>query len=196
MQLLLLILQLVQTVVDAALSEKFLMSALLAQAALVENQDSVRILNRAEAMGDHQGGTARQQLVERLANQQLSFRIHAGCGLIENQKTRVVRECTREIDQLTLPDGKSRATFVHGCGNSVRERVHELAQADFVNCALYVVARDARRAEPNIGFNRSGKEEGILQHNSEVPAQILQIEKADIDSIQKDLPALDIVETQ
>src|SRR5438094_9606617 len=149
MQLLLFVLQLVQTVVDPALREKFLMGALLAQAAFVEYQDSVRILNRAEAMGDHQGGTARQQLVERLTNQQLSFRIHAGCGLIENQKTRIVSQCTREIDQLTLPYGESRATFVYGCGNSFRERAHELTQADFVDCALYVVARDARSAEPN-----------------------------------------------
>ena len=74
--------------------------------------------------------------------------------------------------------------------------MHELAQADFVDCALYVITNNARRAEPNVGFDRSGKEEGILQHNSEVPAQILQIKKANIDSIQKDLPALDIVETQ
>src|SRR5882724_7080913 len=124
MQLLLFVLQLVQTVVDAALCEKLLMSALFAQAALMEHQDSVRILNRAEAMCDYERRTTRQQFVERLADQQLSFCIHAGCGLIENQETRIVSQCTREIDQLTLTDGERRATFVHGCGTSFRERVH------------------------------------------------------------------------
>jgi hypothetical protein len=53
MQFLFFVLQLVQTVVNAALREKLLMSALFAQAALVEYQDSVGILNGAEAMRNH-----------------------------------------------------------------------------------------------------------------------------------------------
>ena len=52
MQLLLFVLELVEAVVDAALGEQFLMGALFAEASFVEDEDSVGVLNGAEAMCD------------------------------------------------------------------------------------------------------------------------------------------------
>src|SRR5271157_4041417 len=52
-ELLLLILQLVQPVVNPALRQQFLVRALLAQAPFMENEDAVRILNRAQAVRNH-----------------------------------------------------------------------------------------------------------------------------------------------
>ena len=43
---------------------------------------------------------------------------------------------------------------------------------------------------------RSREQERILQHNSELPPQFLQIEQANVDPVQEDLPALNIVKTQ
>ena len=78
------VLQLVKPVVNSALGEKFLVRALFAQFALVENQNAVGMLNRAQPMRDHERGAAREQPVERFANQQLGFRIHAGGRFIQN----------------------------------------------------------------------------------------------------------------
>jgi len=52
MQLLLFVLELVEAVVDAALGKQLLMRALFAEAALVEDEDAVGMLNGAETMGD------------------------------------------------------------------------------------------------------------------------------------------------
>jgi hypothetical protein len=58
MQFLLLILKLIQAVIDAPLCQKFLVRALFAQAAFVEYQNAIGVLNSAEAMSDYQSGAA------------------------------------------------------------------------------------------------------------------------------------------
>jgi hypothetical protein len=57
-QLLLFVLQLIQSEVDSALRKQILVRALLAQTPFVEDQDPVRVLNRAEPMSNHQRGSA------------------------------------------------------------------------------------------------------------------------------------------
>ena len=52
-QLLFLVLELVEPVIDSALRKQFLVRAFFAQTALVENQDTVGMLNRAQPVRDH-----------------------------------------------------------------------------------------------------------------------------------------------
>src|SRR5215471_19768542 len=85
-QFLFLVLELIQAIVDATLRQQFLVRPLFAQTALVKHQYAVGVLNRAQAMRDHQRRTAAEQLVKRLANQQLCFRIHARGCFIQNQE--------------------------------------------------------------------------------------------------------------
>ncbi len=82
MQLLLFVLELIEAVVDATLGEEFLVRALFAEAAFVEDEDAVGVLNSAEAMGDDQRGAAAEQAVQGIADLQLGFGIHAGGGFI------------------------------------------------------------------------------------------------------------------
>jgi hypothetical protein len=63
MQFLFLVLQLVQAIVDSALREKLLVSALFAQPAFVEDQNTIGVLDGAEAMRNYQSGATGQQLV-------------------------------------------------------------------------------------------------------------------------------------
>src|SRR5438477_10276999 len=107
-----------------------------------------------------------------------------------------MRKGSRKIDELALANRKRRATLVRRCGDSFRKRSNEIAQTDFVDGALHVFARDARSAEPNVRFDGAGKEERILQHDSEMTAQILQIEEADVHAIQKNLTRLNFIKAQ
>ena len=63
------------------------MRALLAQAAFVEDENAMRVLNGAEPVRDDDGGATLQQPVERLADHQLGLRVHAGRGFVENQQS-------------------------------------------------------------------------------------------------------------
>ena len=77
MQLLLFVLELVEAVVDAALGEQFLMGALFAEASFVEDEDSVGVLNGAEAMCDDERGAAAEQTVERFADLEFGLGVDA-----------------------------------------------------------------------------------------------------------------------
>jgi hypothetical protein len=98
MKLLLFVLELVEAVVDAALGEEFLVRALFAEAAFVEDEDTVGVLNGAEAMRDDERGSAAEQAVEGVADLQLSLGIDAGGGFVQDEEARIVREGASETD--------------------------------------------------------------------------------------------------
>ena len=111
LKLLVLVLKLVEAVVDAAPREQLLMRAFFAQAALVEDENAVRMLDGAQAMRDHERCAPFEQAVERLANHEFGFRVHAGGGFIQNQELRIVRERAGEADELPLAHGERRAAL-------------------------------------------------------------------------------------
>src|SRR5579863_1440239 len=196
MQLLLFVLELVEAVVDAALGEQFLMGALFAEAAFVEDEDAVGVLNGAETMRDDERCAADEQTVERFADQEFGLRVNAGSCFVENEEARIVCEGAREIDELPLADAERGAAFVDGGGDAFGQRGDEVGQADFVASAENRFAIDARRAEPNIGLDRAAEEERILKDDAEHAAQVLNIDFADVDAVEEDLTALDVVETE
>src|SRR5215471_11559177 len=110
-KLLFFVLQLVQPVVDSALRKKFLMRALFAELSFVEDKDAIRMLNRAKAMRNHQRRSACKQTVKSLADLKLGLCVHTRSGFIQNQESRIMRKRSSKIDQLTLPDGESRAAL-------------------------------------------------------------------------------------
>src|SRR5712671_3786028 len=195
-QLLLLVLQLIKAIVNSALSEKLLMRALLAQAAFVEYEDAVRVLNGAEAVRDDQRRAPGEQTIQSFANEQLGLGVHARSGFVQNQETRIVCQGTGKIDELPLADGKRGAALVYVAGDAFRQGADKLPKPDFVNGALDGDAVDAGRAEADVRFDGAGEEKWILQHNAELAAQILQIDQANVLAVEEDLSALDIVKAQ
>src|SRR5712692_3931150 len=188
---LVLVLELVETVVNAAMAEQFLVRALLAQAAFVEDQNTLGVLDGAQAVRDDDGRAAGEQAVQRGADLQLSFGVHAGGGFVEDQEARVVRQCAREADQLPLADRKCRTALGDGSFYPALQLAHKGAQADFVKRLLDRRAADAFASQADVAFQRAGKQERILQDDSELAAQIVDVVLADVAAIEQDLPALD-----
>src|SRR5260370_2874292 len=112
MQLLLFVLELIEGVVGAERGEEGLVRALFAEAAFVEDEDAVGVLNGAESMRDDQRGAAAEKAVECIADLQLGLGIHAGGGFVEDEEARIVGEGASEIDELALADGDSGAALV------------------------------------------------------------------------------------
>ena len=172
------------------------MRALFAEAALVEDEDTIGVLDSAEAMRDDQRGAAAEQAVESIADLQLSLGIHAGGGFVEDEEARIVGEGAREIDELALADRERRAAFVDAGADAFGERLDEIGKTNFTNRLLDGGAVDAGRAEADVGFDGAGEEEWILENDAEQAAQVLKIDFADVDSVEKDLAALNIVEAE
>src|SRR6266850_4258651 len=126
MQLLLFVLELVEAVVDAALGEEFLVRALFAEAALVEDEDAVGMLNGAETMRDDQRGATAEQAVESIADLQLGLRVHAGSSFVKDEEARIVRQGAGKIDELTLTNRQRGAALVDAGADAFREGFDEI----------------------------------------------------------------------
>jgi hypothetical protein len=97
-QFLLLILQLIQAVINSPLCQQILVSALFPQASFVEYQNAVGVLNSAQAVGNRQRGSSRQQAVQRFTNLQFRFGVNARGRLVQNQEPRIVRQRSRKTN--------------------------------------------------------------------------------------------------
>src|SRR6516164_8846122 len=107
-----------------------------------------------------------------------------------------MRKSARKADKLTLPDGECGAALVHLGSHAQRQCPDIVAKADFLQSMFHGLPRDSARAEANVGFNRTGEQEGVLQDNTELAPQFLKIEQADVHAIEEDLSALNVVETE
>src|SRR5271156_573475 len=166
-EFLLFVLQLIETVINFAQREKLLMRSLFAQAALVEDKDTVRVLNRAQAVRDHDGCAALQEPVEGFADQELGLSVHAGGSFVENQKFWVVRQSTRETYELALAHGKRGSTLGDRRLHSLRLRFEERTEPYFAQGAYSGGAAYRLRAPLDVGFQRAGEKEWVLQDDSE-----------------------------
>src|SRR5690242_18782225 len=172
------------------------MRALLAQASLMEYENSVGMLDGAEAMGNDDGRASRQQPVQSFADHQLGAGVHAGSGFVENQETRIMRQRPSETHQLPLPYGKSRAALAHHGVQALWQRIQKWTQAAVAQRGFRGFSGYAFRAQADVGLQRAGKQKRILQNDSKLTAQVWHTEFSYVGSIQKNLAALDIVEPQ
>ena len=107
-----------------------------------------------------------------------------------------MRECARKADQLSLADGKRRAALGDGRFDAARLRIQIRPEANLAQRTLDARAIDPFGAELYVGFERAGEKEWVLQDDAEEPPQFLQIHFADVDAIDQNLAALDVVEAQ
>ena len=118
------------------LSEQFLMRALFAQAAFVEDENAIGVLNGAQAVRDDDRSAAGEQAIERFANHDFGSRVHAGGGFVEDQEARIVRQGAGEADQLALADGKSGAALADHRFDALGQGIEKGPEADFAQRAL------------------------------------------------------------
>ncbi len=112
-RLLILVLELVELPVKAALGQQLLVRAHLAQLALVHDQDGIGALHGGEAVGDQHAGAAFDHALQCAANAQLGVGIDAGGGLVEDEDARIVGQRAGKVDELLLAGGERVAALLH-----------------------------------------------------------------------------------
>ena len=115
-------------------------------------------------------------------------------GFVEDEDAGVVGEGAGEADELLLSGGEGGAAFAHGLGKLQRQGADEVADVDFVGGALEAFVGDPRGAEADVVGDGAGEEEGVLQDDAEALAQRVEVLLADVDAVDEDAAALDVVE--
>src|SRR5690349_9055545 len=90
----------------ALLREQLVMGADLLDLAVFEDDEAVGIAERAQAVGDGEGGPALDQAGDGVLDLLLGVSVHGGRRLVQDEDARVVKDGTRDGDTLTLAAGE------------------------------------------------------------------------------------------
>src|SRR5262249_38043669 len=183
---LVLVLELIELPVDAALRQEVLGGAALPQTALVHDPGAVCALNRGEAVCDHDRGAALDHAIERVADAEFGFSIDAGCGFVQNEVARVVGQGPGEADKLLLACREAAAAFADGVIEAFGQRADEVEQVHLFGRGFHFFGTNPGGAEADVLFECAAEKVGVLEHDAEVTAQVERIELAHVDSAQPD----------
>ena len=110
----------VQRGIVAATGEQLGVRATLDDAALVEDEQRVRMPNRAQAMRDHEARAAAQQGEKRFLQPRLGQCVDRTRGLVENHQPWIREQRACEAHELALANRQLCAAFADGCGRPSR----------------------------------------------------------------------------
>ena len=110
-ELLILVLELVQLPVEAAVGEKLLVGSTFAKLALVHDEDGVRALNGGEPVRNKDRGPASDHPGESDPDANLGIGIDGAGRLVEDEDAWRMGESAREADELLLAGGESGAAL-------------------------------------------------------------------------------------
>jgi len=92
----------VQMVVEPALGQQFLVRASLNDLPVVDDQDPVRLADRAQPVGDDETGSSFHQAQHRLLDLLFRARVHAARGLVKDQDAGIGQDRPGDGQQLPL----------------------------------------------------------------------------------------------
>ena len=170
------------------------MVTLLDDVTVLHHQDHVGVADGRQAVGDHEGGAVGPQCRHGLLDQHLGAGVDRGGRLVQDQQGRVGEEGAGDGDQLPLPRRDVGPLLldrgVVALGQGAHETVHEsgLRRGDDL-CVGGVQAPVA-----DVVHDGAAEQHRILQHHPHLAAQRPAVQRADVEAVQADLAAVDLVE--
>ena len=107
--------------IQRALFDQLAMRPHCHQPALVDDRDTVGMLDRSQTMGDHQCGAPGHQAGQRLLDQVFALCVECAGGFIQQQDRRIDQQCTGDGQALPLPAGQADATLAQRCLVALRQ---------------------------------------------------------------------------
>ena len=172
------------------------MRAGLDDIAVRDDEDAAGRADGGQAVGDDECRAVFCQLVERVLDFGLGQRIKRARRLVENQDRWIFEEDTRNRNALLLSAGKKRSALAdvgveavwHGQNVVVNLRALR-GLHDFIHRRVGLSVADVLQ-------NRVGKQEHLLLHNADIPAQALLREAANIQPVKKDFAGRNVIKAR
>ena len=169
------------------------MVALLNDLAVGQKDDIVRMLNGAQSVGNDQHRTDIFHLLQRILDQQLRFRVDICGGLVQDHHAGLVDDGAGKGQQLPLTGGEIVAPFPDHIVQTLLQLVDKAIGIDIAAGLHNLFVGNAFLTQQNIAADIAGKQEYILQHLTEMPAQRGYLDLADINAVDQDLTLLNVV---
>lgn len=161
---------------------------------VLQNHNGVGVPHSGEAVGDHEGSPFCHQTVHALLDMLFRSRIDGARRLIEDQDRCPGYRRSRDIKKLSLALTQVRAIALQNRVIALW-KTHDkgMGRCHLRRLNNFLVG-GIKPSVPDIFHNRSRKQMRILKHHGNVAAQVVPLNMADINAVDGDGPALDIVE--
>ena len=161
---------------------------------VLQNHDGVGVPHCGKTVGDHESGPLCHQRIHALLDMLFRSRIDGARRLIEDQDRRSGHCRPRDITKLSLDLTQVRAIALQNRVIALW-KTHDkgMGRCHLRRLNNFLVG-GIKPSVPDIFHNRSRKQMRILKHHGNVAAQVVPLNMADINAVDGDGPALDIVE--
>ena len=112
-------LQIDQFEIPPSIPQQLIMRPMFDDASLIENVNHIRLLNRAQTMGDGDGRPTLRRSVESRLHDLLRFRVERRRGFVEEEDFRVAEKGAGDGDALLLAAGEHAAFAADDGGEAV-----------------------------------------------------------------------------
>src|SRR6516225_11951342 len=147
----------------AAFGHEFIESSAFDHPSVLENQDSRRISNGRQPMGDDKGGAPLHHFVERSVDLGLGNRVERACRLIENQDRRILEQRAGDRQPLPLAARQHPPTLAGVGFESLFATLDELQRLGALRSDPQFLIRGVRLADPQIVGDRTVEQQGFLK---------------------------------
>ena len=168
--------------------------ALGGDAPVLEHDHLVGQRDRGHAVRDHERGAALHHLGKRLLDRALGRGVHAGGGVVQDQHARRRQQRAGDGHALALAAGQGQAALADQRLVAVRKAGDHLGQAGPGRGLGHVLVRGVRSRVGDVVAQRGAEQERVVGHQGDLVAQRLQVHVADVDSVDRDLPLIDVVQ--
>src|SRR5665213_3208292 len=149
------------------------MSSLLADFAVVHDDDIIRLLNRRKPVRDDDRSSAHEELLDRALDHLLAFRVDARCRFVQYENTRIVRKRASEGYKLLLPYRQDCAALHYLRFEAARQSSNKIIRANKIGGFENFLLRNLLVTEADIcGYVRA-EQEHILQNDRSIFTQFL-----------------------
>mmetsp|Transcript_6267 Transcript_6267/g.9457 ORF Transcript_6267/g.9457 Transcript_6267/m.9457 type:complete len:503 (+) Transcript_6267:362-1870(+) len=172
------------------------MSAALDDAAVLEDDNLVRIDDGGEAMGDDDRRPSHHQTVQGLLHQLLVLRVERRRRLVEQQDLGVLEQRARDGDALLLSAGKHDAALSALRVVALGERLDEVVGVGEARGLLNARVRADLGAVHDVVLDRHGEEHRLLRHKADLHAQPLRVVRLDVDAVDHHATLVHVIEAR
>ena len=161
---------------------------------ILQNHDGVGVPHGGETVGDHEGGPFCHQTIHALLDVFFRSRIDGARRLIEDQDRRLGHCRPRDIKKLSLALAQVRTVALQNRVIALWKTHDKGMGRCHLRCLNDLFIGGIQSSIADILHDRPRKQVGILKHHGDMAAQLVPLNMADINAVDSDGPALDIVE--
>ncbi len=143
--------------------------------ALDKHEHHVGVADCAQTVRNHEGGAPLQQRLKRALNLPLCACVHAARRLVEDEHTRIGQGRTCNREQLTLTLTQTTATLPKNGIVAITQARNELIGTRQLGRRNHLLIGRLGAAVADVVHHRVAKEESVLQHHADLPAQRPQL---------------------